>query len=610
MPASGRKRLLHEARSERQRVLLEMARRAAKAKHWQDAETAARQAAEIPLTARDRLHALLRAAQIWKDAGQSAQERAVWETILADEELKQIQVIDRNGRPASAAESAAARVGQAFQSDRPMAKPDLRAPPRADILSLPLFRTWHATLNRDEWVLNGWRESDPELLLTGSSRGQLACRSASTGEVRWRHLLPFAPDWAGSYAGMIVAAGEGGVAGLRRADGELLWYFPAPAPGRMFTALLDEVSVVRDPGTPEPLTAFRLVSGRLFFLQGQRRLFALDATTGTVLWDRWAPDGGFRLPAPQGCFSPCYHAGTETILIQTARQRWLLDAATGRLIHQAADSSELWPRSPLLLDERTLCVVPDPRHIELLDARTGQTLWTHTLTGGTTLSGEYPQVLGRGNALFLVKPANVGYFLQRLDCATGKPLWTKPVLLAARTVDLNTWTFDQEAVYGIEENALTARSLADGKVLWQHVLDGASGWQLRRVGDSLMIWPLPSAEDARFRFRSPLGAVQWKLGPLLAPESVFTVACRDPKTGQLVQRLNFRIESPARTIGRRRTISESGGRSLTVRTSSLLASADGPVVRIDSPQPLIAAGGGIWGLSGASDGKHRADAGH
>jgi hypothetical protein len=33
------------------------------------------------------------------------------------------------------------------------------------------------------------------------------------------------------------------------------------------------------------------------------------------------------------------------------------------------------------------------------------------------------------------------------------------------------------------------------------------------------------------------------------------------------------------------------------------------MVRVDSPRPMIAAGEGVWGLSAASDDKHRADAG-
>jgi outer membrane protein assembly factor BamB len=355
--------------------------------------------------------------------------------------------------------------------------------------------------------------------------------------------------------------------------------------------------VIQDPQEPEPLTDFHLVSGRLFCLQGQRRLFALNAETGAVLWDRRAPDAGLHLPFPQGLFSPSYHVGTETVLVQTTGQRWLLDAATGRPIHRAPDGRELWQRPPLQLDEHALVAVPDSRHVVLLDARTGQHLWTYTLTGGTTLSGELPQLMGRGDVLFCVQPANIGYFLQRLDRATGKPIWPQPRLLTRKTPDLNAWTFDREAVYGLEETSLTARSLMDGRILWQQSLNGRSDWQVRRVRDHLTVWPIPSAGDARLQFRSPLGAVQWNLGPFLMPESVFVVACLDPKTGQLIQRLNFHIEMPARTVWESRRTTEGERRFLTARTSSLLASAEGPMVRLDSPLPTIAAGGEVWGLT-------------
>jgi hypothetical protein len=229
------------------------------------------------------------------------------------------------------------------------------------------------------------------------------------------------------------------------------------------------------------------------------------------------------------------------------------------------------------------------------------------LTGGTTLSGEVPQVLGRGDVLLCVKPANIGYFLQRLDRTSGKPIWPQPRLLGMKSLSLSAWTFDHEAVYSIEDTSLIARSLIDGQVLWRRSLEGANGWRVRCVGDYLIVWPIPSAEDSRFRFRTPLGTVQWNLGPLLTPEAVFAVTCLDPKTGQLIQRLNFRIETPARTVWERRKTGSSG-RLAAARTSALLASVDGPMVRLDSPQPTIAAGGEVWGLMAATSNNHPASA--
>ncbi|HTU21933.1 MAG TPA: PQQ-binding-like beta-propeller repeat protein [Gemmataceae bacterium] len=603
-PEAGRHPDSSAALRERQRVLLEMARDSAETKRWDDADTAAQRAIAVPLSPRGRLHALLRVAQIWKDAGQPARARAIWETILGDAQLRQIQVIDRNGKPASASACAAVQVGQKSRlrlSAKPQAagKPDLHAPP------LPLFRAWHARLKTDEWILAGWQECDPHLLLTGSPDGRFTCRLTSTGDIRWQHRLPFALRWAGSHADAILAGGEGGVACLRRDNGEILWHFPAPAPGRYPRAPVDELRVVLDPQQPEPLSDFRLAAGRLFFLQGQRRLFALDAETGVVLWDRWAPDGALRLSWPRSCFSPCYHASAETVLLQASGHRWLLDAATGQPLHEAADSRDLWQRSPLQVDERTLCVISDSRHLRLLDACTGKCLWTHRSDASTTLSGEMPSVLGRGDVLIYVQPANVGYYLQRLDRATGNPLWPRPRVLTAKSLDLSAWTFDSQALYGIEDRYLIARSLTDGKVLWRRALPSADVWQARRIGDYLAVFACGTTA-ARFQLRSPLGAVQWDLGSLLAPDAISPVSWYDPKTGQLVQRLNFRIESPLRTAFATRRMPHESGRVRIMRTSSLLASERGPVIQLASPRPYVALGGEVWGLTAARSDKDAA----
>jgi outer membrane protein assembly factor BamB len=589
---SATKKLLAQSLSAKQNVLLAMAQRAAEDKRWRDADSALQRAAEIPLPPRYRLHALLRAAQIWEDAKQAHRASAIWESIQTDASLRTIPVMDRQGRPISIAARSAASQKQGREI------PVFANGSRLNTIpSPPLFRTWHARLKSDESFLTGWNKFDSELMLTGSAEGRINCRLTSTGEIHWTQRLPFAPCWAGCHTDTILAAGAEGVACLRCANGQQLWYFPAPVAGRYPRAASDEVRVVLDPQAPEPLTDFRLVAGRLFFLQGQRRLLALNAETGAMLWDRWAPDGPLRLPFPHGCFSSCYHAGTQTVLVQMAGRRWLLDATTGRQIHESADSRDLWQRPPQELDERTLCVTPDHRNIVLLDAQTGQCLWTHRPEGVTILSGETPSVLGRGNSLLCVQPANFGYFLQRIDRASGNTVWSR--LLAARTLDLDAWTFDADAVYTIEDRLLTARSLVDGEVLWRRPLP-ADGWQVRRVGDYVAVFPQPFAAETRFRFRSLLGTVQWDLGSLFASEAVFPLSCYDPKTGELVQRLHFRIESPLRTTLEKRRFQDENDRAWILRTSPLLASKDGPVIRLDASRPFVAIGGEVWGLNSAA----------
>jgi outer membrane protein assembly factor BamB len=591
---SDAKKLLVQSLTAKQNLLLAMAQRATENKRWQDAENALGRAEASSLSPRYRLHALLRAAQIWQNAKQSDRAAAVWKSIRADPTLRALPVIDRQGRPYSLDVRFDSKQGRARD------RPTLSLPSkRNDILSLPLFRTWHVRLNYDECILTGWNECDPELLLTGSADGRLNCLFTSTDELHWTQRLPFVPCWAGCHADTILAAGAEGVICLQREKGQVLWHFPAPVTGRYPRAPCDEVRVVLDPQPPEPLTDFRLAGGRLFFVQGQRRLIALNAETGAVLWDRWAPDGPLRLPFPHGCFSPCYHASAQTVLIQMSGRRWLLDAVTGRQIHEAPDSNDLWQRPPVQLDERTLCVTPDSRHIVLLDAETGPCLWTYRLPGVTTLSGELPSVLGQGNLLLCVQSANIGYFLQRIDRTTGKAVWPRPQLLAVKTLDSGAWAFDGDAVYIIEDRVLTARSVVDGEVLWRRSLPDAS-MQVRRVGDYLAVYPQPVESEARLRFRSLLGTVQWDLGSLLPPAAVFPVCCYDPKTGQLVQRLQFRNESPLRTTLVKRRRGEEGDGAWIVRTSSLSASKDGPVLRLDTPRPLVAVGGEVWGLNSSS----------
>lgn len=556
------KKMLEKSHRAEQHLLLKMARRAAENKSWEDAENALERAAALPLPPRYRLHALLSAAQIWQEAKQTERANAVWKSIRTNESLHFIPGIDRQGRPVSVAPRFAATGRKARGSALPFGSR------REEIPSLPLYRSWHVALEKDEWMLT----SKSDLLLSGAADGRISYRQSTTGAIRWTRRLSFAPRWAAIAGDVFVVGGDQGVAGLRQDDGKVVWHFPAPESGHYPRAPLDSVRVVLDPRPLESLTAFRLKGGRVFFLQGRRRLFALNAESGAVLWDRWAPDAALSLPYPRGCFSSHYHAGPKTVLVQSSRRRWLLDAASGRQIHEAADDRELWRHPPLELDEHTLCVLPDNRHLQLIDAKTGQTLWTYRPPQGTTLSGEMSSALGRGEVLLYLQPLNIGYSLQRLDRASGKPMWSRPSLLAAKSLDRSAWSFDAEAVYGIEDEALTARSLTDGEIIWRRPLYGFAHWQTQRIGTYLAV--------------SPLGAIEWKWRALLGREVLCPLSCYDAKTGQPVQRFHFRLESP----------------SLGLRFwDENKTNEYNPIVHLDSSRPFVAAGGEVWGLTAKED---------
>jgi outer membrane protein assembly factor BamB len=597
LSGSRRKKMLDTIWRAQQETLLEAARRAAGAKRWDEASAALRRAAEVPRTQRDRLHALTRAAHIWEHAGRTDAALQVWQMIRTDEALRTIQLTDESDLPVTAAAAADAAIAH-LRGERPTSPAQPSAaqavnPPVPP--ALPLFRSWQVTLAADEWILNN-NPTEATGIVTGTSRGELLCRKGSSGELLWRKLLPFVPRWSGAHGNTILAAGEQGVACLRRGDGELVWKFSAPVGGR---------GSMNNRQAPEPLAAFHIAAGRLFFLQGQRFFFALNAETGAILWRQPAADAGFGLPYPRGHFSPCFHAGAETVLVQMPGRTWLLEAASGRKLHQDLAPTELWTQPPLELDPRALCVAFDRGHVGLIDARTGRRLWTYALPGGTTPSGELPQVLGRDQLLLLAMPTNVGYSLQHLDRASGKPLWPRPRLLVMRTLDVMTWAFDSEALYLVEDQTLKALSLADARVLWDQALGGAGSWQVRRGDDYLLVYCVPSVLEATFQFRSSLGNVQWIWGPSLAPETIFAIQCREAKTGRLVQRLNFRIESPARTSVQRKKEGQ-GGRSLVLHSSALLASESGPVVRLDASGSFVAAGGEVWGLHSAYQDNHAA----
>ena len=170
-------------------------------------------------------------------------------------------------------------------------------------------------------------------------------------------------------------------------------------------------------------------------------------------------------------------------------------------------------------------------------------------------------VAGGTRSIATLRPADE----HRLVLISTRPRQRQTRLAAAPIADgqdagPGAWTFDTDAVYSIEESLLVARSLADGEIMWQKPLSGAgmraignAAWQARRVGEYLLVSPQAFGSDAQFRFRSPLGTLQWNVGPLLAPEAVYPLSCYDPKTGQLVQRLHFRMELPPRTTLEQRT---------------------------------------------------------
>jgi outer membrane protein assembly factor BamB len=349
----------------------------------------------------------------------------------------------------------------------------------------------------------------------------LSCREATSGQVRWQRQMPHRPSWIGRHADIVLAAGADGIRALCVADGTLLW---------------DWLANEEADGQRPALSQFQQVNGRLFFFEAARRLVALDAETGWPLWDRWAPAARLRPLEPAGRFWPNYHAGSHRLLVQTSSgQGWLLDSATGKLLHDNSANPAPWPQAPVALDAHRLCLVPDLTQAAMLDADTGTEIWRRSLRK-PSLTGEAPRVFSDGKALVSLTD---GWILERLRPESGEPLWSTGDIhwVAHHHRAAGSALVDSTAVYYARNNILHARALADGKPLWELPLPASAGsWQMVRTSDYLLIYPDPNS--ARNQQPRLLGGFLLSF-PGSATFQSFPVLICDPKDGLPIQRLNF-----------------------------------------------------------------------
>jgi outer membrane protein assembly factor BamB len=395
---------------------------------------------------------------------------------------------------------------------------------------LPPDRGWSIALEPGEQLLpvargaaSARRWGAAASLFFGRGR-DLVCRAAGTGKTCWSRRLPFVPAWAGRHADLVLAGGPGGVQALTGDDGSVLWEYCLPVTGH-------------------GLGHFQLAGERLFFLEDERRLFALDAETGRVLWAEWAPAGALDLPAPGGRFTGHYHAAADWITVQTSGGNvWVLDGKTGRRLHERGGGRP-WPRAPLPLDGRRLCIVSDPGAVAVLEPASGKQI-ARVATGRlSTLSGASPLVAGDAATLLVLSPRNYGSVLCCFDPGTGKARWAEERLVGREPVAPGSLTLDRNAAYLVCGPVLSAHALADGRTLWRVPLpDGAGDWQVRFVRDYLAVYP-GAVGPGGWEVRGPFGALRLATPGSGERSGYYSVLLLDSKTGGLVRRLNFRQEA-------------------------------------------------------------------
>ncbi len=265
---------------------------------------------------RAQLSALVSAAQAWQSAGEPKRALELWQKVETDEHLAEL-TIEENGLPQSARNVAAARIRRKIPAENRLDRP---SPSRSSpaLASMPLVLSCDLTLAAGERLLVPPRSSSAsESIWTGQGNWLLS-RSRKTGELAFRTTLPFLPNWLAERGTSVLVGGPGGIAAVDSTRGKIQWTFRAPAQGRELETLDGGIRVARDITSPEPLHGFRFAGGRLFALQGERRLLAMDVLDGRVLWQRWAPGAAFAMPAPRGRFQVLFPVSDDRLLVQAS----------------------------------------------------------------------------------------------------------------------------------------------------------------------------------------------------------------------------------------------------------------------------------------------------
>jgi outer membrane protein assembly factor BamB len=601
------------ARSERHRLLLALAQRAATARQEPrpPASGYLEEASATEFSTSERLQAFRRKAEWLAEAHEPVQGVAVWQAILDDEALRAGQMLDGHGSPQQAACYAAEQISGLIKAngagvykaveERALAElnsvPENRRSevliqlgrrfPNASIIRSALlqdgaaqekagrqaiaaqeYRSLLALTEYDQTrtpALEGldriYQEqrhqeaarSTPELKLPLVPRSemslsahehlvgpvspqathlffaagtQLTCRKFCRNDTCWKRTLSDCPCWVGTHADLVIVAGTQSIHCLHKADGRELWRFADPA---LPTLVLSNGS---DRGNECSFCQFHLTGGLLFFLQGNRQLFAIDVETGRVLWTRWAPGAQIRSSPPGGEFVRHFHADANRVVVQTSAGRCLmLDSLTGRVVAEFSSNGDLWPQPPLDVGDRQICMVAGSRQISSLDLPTGRELWRiqAPLPGITT---QPPQLLGDGKMLLCLVD---GWQLFRLDPSNGQTLWKRGT--GTEPLSMDHIAFDQEGVYYVSRNVLHARSLSDGRPLWSLDLPNSSvPWKAVAAGDYLLVFP--SQAPHQLRWGIFLGSHPMSF-PMEVRWDKFPVLICDKKEGKVVQRMVF-----------------------------------------------------------------------
>ncbi len=478
----------------RYRLWLDLGRLLAEQQRWSEAADAYRMASSIGRKPQERAAALIGLAQ-------ALEAQRLWPA--AARVLIEARQLAPEAKLPEGGVTLAAYVDRKLQEDA--FRWTLR---REQGLMLPLGVKWQQDWGQGAKVLlaEGTPPVGMKPVFFVQRTRSLACVDALTASEMWRLPTTTAVRWAGFVADKLVVTDDRRVVAVTVADGTVAWSHEFAAERSVAGPLprgyeLDEAPGNRRlqarlsprpgraqwaAGEPPSLRVCGFADDRLYVLSPGGELVALSAAKGTQLW-AFRPTTG-RLGehvavSPRLVVVQNVAANRILVLDSDGRVRWELDGAGGQ-----------WARDPVWVDSRRVCAVTASGTAQLIDVDTGQLVWEYSATG---LLGRTPRVIvGPGRTLCLL----VGAELRRLDPETGDVLWSVTLAHAPLARDDHVWLIDRYRFYCVTRTgALSARSLDDGRLLWQYLLTGAYGgstsaygrtaWRLARSGQYLVAYP-------------------------------------------------------------------------------------------------------------------------
>jgi outer membrane protein assembly factor BamB len=254
------------------------------------------------------------------------------------------------------------------------------------------------------------------------------------------------------------------VAALDAASGTAIWEYRYPAP----TDGLDFSQGAGPHSTP------LIVGNRLFATSTRRELFALDKSTGKLLWshDFVKEYGAPPLDRGYTC-SPIAYNGRVIVTVGGPNQAVAaFDQQSGALVWKSG-SSDLSPASPVFIDvdgQQQLLIFGGDRIVGMNPAD-GQTLWSHPHKTDWGLNISTPVWSPSDHLLFVSSAYSSGSRVLELHQAAGKTTVAEKWYSNRMRVHIGTVIRIGNHVYGSSgdfgPSFLTAVDVTTGKIAWQ-----------------------------------------------------------------------------------------------------------------------------------------------